>query len=29
VPARRRSALTIRYHRLEAFEVWKAAANVA
>jgi len=29
VPARRRSALTIRYHRLEAFEAWKSAANVA
>jgi putative transposase len=29
VPARRRSALTIRYHRLEAFEMWKSAANVA
>jgi len=26
VPARRRSALTIRYHRLEAFEAWKSAA---
>jgi putative transposase len=29
VSARRRSALTIRYHRLEAFEAWKSAANVA
>lgn len=29
VPARRRSALTIRYHRLEALEAWKNAANVA
>ena len=29
VPTRRRSALTIRYHRLEAFEMWKSAANVA
>ncbi|EEB82650.1 IS6 family transposase [Roseobacter sp. GAI101] len=29
VPARRRSALSIRYHRLEAFEAWKSAANVA
>ncbi|KMK68986.1 IS6 family transposase [Puniceibacterium sp. IMCC21224] len=29
VPARRRSALTIRYHRLEAFKMWKSAANVA
>jgi len=28
-PARRRSALTIRYNRLEAFEAWKPAANVA
>lgn len=27
VPARRRSALTIRYHRLEALEAWKSAAN--
>ena len=26
VPARRRSAHTIRYHRLEAFEAWKSAA---
>ena len=29
VAARRRSALTIRYHRLEAFEAWETAANVA
>lgn len=29
VPARRRSALTIRYHRLEAFEAWKSAAQAA
>ncbi|WP_306152206.1 DDE-type integrase/transposase/recombinase [Roseovarius sp. MMSF_3281] len=29
VPARRRSALTIRSLRLEAFETWKSAANVA
>lgn len=29
VPAHRRSALTNRYHRLEAFEAWKSAANVA
>ncbi|WP_417678695.1 hypothetical protein [Pseudodonghicola sp.] len=29
VPARRRAALTIRYHRLEAFEAWKAAASLA
>lgn len=27
VPARRRSALTIRYHRLEAFDAWNYAAN--
>ncbi|EAQ24898.1 IS6 family transposase [Roseovarius sp. 217] len=29
VPARRRSAIAIRYHRLEALEAWKIAANVA
>lgn len=29
VPARRRSALTIRYHRLEAFDLWNTAANAA
>ena len=29
VPARRRSALTIRYHRLEAFEAWKSAGQAA
>ena len=29
VPARRRSAITIRYHRLEALAAWKIAANVA
>ena len=29
VPARRRSAIAIRYHRLEAFEACKSAANVA
>lgn len=29
VPARRRLALTIRYHRLEAFDAWKVAANIA
>jgi putative transposase len=29
VPARCRSALTIRYHRLEAFEAWKSAASAA
>lgn len=29
VPARRRSALTIRYHRPEAFEACKSAASVA
>ena len=28
VPARRRSALTIRYHRLEAFDAWNASASV-
>ena len=28
VPARRRSALTIRYHRLEAFDAWNDAVNV-
>ena len=29
IPARRRSALTIRYHRLEAFDAWSAATKVA
>jgi len=29
VPARRRSALTIRYHRLEAFDAWNAAIYAA
>lgn len=29
VPARRRSALTTRYHRLEAFDVWNGVANAA
>ena len=29
VPARRRSALTIRYHRLEAFGTWNAVASVS
>ena len=29
VPFRRRAALTIRYHRMEAFDAWKAAANIA
>jgi putative transposase len=29
VPARRRSALIIRYHLFEAFEAWKSAANAA
>ncbi len=29
VPARRRSALTIRYHRMEAFDAWRAAASIA
>ena len=28
VPARRRSALTIRYHRLEAFDAWNAVVSV-
>jgi len=28
VPARRRSALTIRYHRLEAFDVWNAVVSI-
>lgn len=28
VPGSRRSALTIRYHRLEAFGAWRAAANL-
>jgi len=28
-PARRRSALTIRYHRLEAFDTWNAAVKSA
>ena len=28
VPASRRSALTIRYHRLEAFDAWNDAVNV-
>jgi len=27
VPARRRSALTIRYHRMEAFDAWRAASK--
>lgn len=27
VPARRRSALQIRYHRMEAFDAWKMATN--
>ena len=29
VPARRRSALTIRYHRLEAFDVWNVITKAA
>ncbi|WP_127116289.1 IS6 family transposase [Shimia sediminis] len=29
VPARRRSALTIRYHRLEAFDAWNAVTRAA
>lgn len=28
VPAHRRAALTIRYHRIEAFRAWKIAASV-
>ena len=28
-PSRRRSAITIRYHRLEAFDAWNAAAYIA
>ena len=28
VPARRRSAQTIRYHRLEAFDTWRIAAGI-
>lgn len=28
-PSRRRSAITIRYHRMEAFDAWKTAANIA
>ena len=28
-PFRRRAALTIRYHRLQALDAWKAAANIA
>lgn len=28
VPARRRSALQIRFHRLEAFDAWKVAAGI-
>ena len=27
IPASRRSALTIRYYRLEVFEAWKSAAK--
>ncbi len=29
VPARRRSALTIRYHRLVAFDIWNVVISVA
>ena len=29
VPSRRRSALTIRYHRLEAFDTWNAVTQAA
>ena len=28
VPSHRRSAQTIRYHRLEAFEAWRSAAGL-
>lgn len=28
-PARRRSAIQIRYHRMEALDAWKAAAGIA
>ena len=28
-PAHRRTAIQIRYHRMEAFNAWNAAANVA
>ena len=29
IPARRRNALTIRYHRMEAFDAWESAAIIA
>nr|WP_245875667.1 DDE-type integrase/transposase/recombinase [Puniceibacterium antarcticum] len=29
LPSRRRAALTIRYHRMEAVDAWKAAASIA
>jgi len=29
LPARRRSALAIRYHRMEAFDAWRTAASIA
>ena len=29
VPIRRRSALQIRYHRMEAFDAWNVAASIA
>lgn len=29
VPVTRRSAIAPRYHRLEAFDAWKAAASLA
>ncbi len=29
VPARRRTAMTSRYHHLEVFDAWKAATNIA
>ena len=29
VPVRRRNALTIRYHRMEAIDAWRSAASIA
>ncbi|WP_370296490.1 hypothetical protein [Poseidonocella sp. HB161398] len=29
VPARRRTALAIRHHRMDAFDAWKWAAGIA
>jgi putative transposase len=28
IPARRRSAIETRYHRIEAFDAWKEAASI-